>query len=97
VLVAELDGDVVGVATCHIYPALHRTEPVAWLTSLVTAGHARGRGVGGTLVSSIERWAAERGATRLSLTSATHRTDAHGFYERRGYERTGVRLTHALG
>lgn len=95
-IVAELDGDVVGLATCHVYPALHRVEPVAWLTSLVTAELARRRGVGGALVASVERWATSRGATRLSLTSATKRTDAHEFYERRGYEKTGIRLGRAL-
>jgi GNAT superfamily N-acetyltransferase len=95
-LVAELDREVVGLATCHVYPSIHRTEPVAWLTSLVTARRARGKGVGTALVRSVESWARAQGAARLSLTSGTQRTEAHAFYGRLGYEPTGVRLTRAL-
>ena len=95
-LVADLEHEVVGLATCHLFPTIHRAEPVAWLTALVTAERARGQGVGTTLVSSVESWARARGAVRISLTSGTQRTEAHAFYERLGYDRTGVRLTHPL-
>jgi GNAT superfamily N-acetyltransferase len=95
-LVAELEHEIVGLATCHLFPTIHGAEPVAWLTALVTARHARGEGVGTTLVRSVESWARSRGAGRVSLTSGTQRTEAHAFYERLGYDRTGVRLTHPL-
>jgi GNAT superfamily N-acetyltransferase len=96
-LVAELEHEVVGLATCHVFPTIHGTAPVAWLTALVTAERARGQGVGTTLVRNVESWARSRGAGRISLTSGTQRTEAHAFYVRLGYELTGVRLTHLLG
>ena len=36
-------------------------------------------------------------AARIAVTSALHRDGAHAFYERLGWERTGVRLGKKLG
>ena len=92
-----LDGvAAVGLITAHMFPTLHATEPIAYLTTLVVAESHRGMGVGSELVLHAERWAAEQGAARMSVTSALHRHDTHGFYERRTYERTGLRFTKTL-
>ena len=93
VLVAEYDGEAVGVATVHLFQSIHASEPVAWLTTLVVEEKARGRGVGSALVANAEDWAIRHGARRISLTSALHRKDAHDFYKARDYQHTGVRLT----
>jgi len=92
-LVAEATGKVVGVATGHVIPCLHSTPIVAKLTMLVVAADSRQIGVGKQLCAGIERWAQDRGATKISVTSGQQRSGAHVFYERIGYERTGVRLT----
>jgi GNAT superfamily N-acetyltransferase len=92
VLVAESDGDVVGALTVHMFPSLHTSEPVAWLTAVVVDEKARGRKIGAALVEKAEDWAIQHGAARLSLTSALHRTRAHKFYTDLSYEHTGVRL-----
>jgi len=94
--VAETEGRVVGVITCHVFPAIHSTPPVAWLTALVVSSAVRGRGIGRQLVARVERWAAERGAAKISLTSGLHRKEAHKFYESIGYAHSGVRLTKTL-
>jgi len=44
-------------------------------------------------VQHAEDWARERGALRISLTSALRREAAHEFYKAHDYEHTGVRLT----
>jgi GNAT superfamily N-acetyltransferase len=69
---------------------------VAWLTTLVVGGSYHRRGVGRYLTEAIESWARQHGAERMSVTSGKHRDGAHTFYERLGYERTGVRLTKRL-
>ncbi|HMC57069.1 MAG TPA: GNAT family N-acetyltransferase [Gemmatimonadaceae bacterium] len=92
-LVAEATGKVVGVATGHVIPCLHSTPIVAKLTMLCVASDARQVGVGKQLCAGIERWAEDRGAAKISVTSGLQRSGAHVFYERIGYERTGVRLT----
>src|SRR6476469_2200321 len=97
VLVAENeDGDAVGAATLHLFPSLHTSEPVAWLTAVVVEESARGRGIGAALVARAEQLATQAGAHRLALTSALHRTRAHKFYKDLGYEQTGVRLAKVL-
>lgn len=96
VWVAELDGQAVGIATAKQFPAIHQSAPVVWLTALVVAESARGRGVGTRLVNEAEEWAREQGARKIALTSALHREEAHDFYKRLGYEHTGVRLAKVL-
>ena len=95
-LVAELEGRVVGAMTTHVIPAIHVSPRVAMLTVLVVADELRGRGIGRELVDRAEAFAREHGATKISLTSALHRTAAHGFYKLLGYEHTGVRLVKEL-
>lgn len=85
-------GEVVGLITSHIVSSIHDNDPVAWLTTLVVLEDARGAGVGSALVKHIEEWASRNGAKRLSVTSALHREETHAFYEKRDYQRTGVRF-----
>ena len=96
VWVAELEGRVVGVASGRLFAAINQNAPVAWLTALVVAERVRGRGVGTKLVGVAEEWARTAGASRVALTSALHRTEAHEFYHRLGYSHTGVRLAKSL-
>ena len=96
-LVAIVGGRVVGLATVHARDVLHQARPVAQLTALVVPPDMRGRGVGRVLVGEVERWAADRGADRLVLTTALHRAEAPGFYERLGFEHTGRRYARRIG
>jgi GNAT superfamily N-acetyltransferase len=88
VLVAELDGEVVGMA--HIAPseaanAPHRAE----VQRVAVAESARGSGVGRRLMAAVEEAALDRGLTLLWLT--THDlSDACAFYEAVGYSKLGV-------
>lgn len=94
--VAELRGTAVGVITCHAFPSIHASLPVAWLTTLVVDQQFLGQGIGRALTSSAEAWATSLGASRIAVTSGNHRDGAHAFYEHLGYERTGVRLAKPL-
>lgn len=89
-------GEVVGLITAHIFPSIHDNGPVAWLTTLVVLEDARGAGIGSALVRHAERWALEKGAKRLSVTSGIQRQSTHEFYEKRDYQRTGLRFTKHL-
>jgi GNAT superfamily N-acetyltransferase len=90
------EAGLVGLITCHMLPSVHASEPVALMTTLVVESTRRGQGVGRALLEVAEAWARENGAVRISLTSGSQRDDAHAFYERVGYERSGVRFTKAL-
>ena len=89
-------GEVVGLITAQIIPSIHDNDPVAWLTTLVVLEDARGAGIGSALVRHVERWGIEKGAKRLSVTSGIQRLSTHEFYEKRDYERTGLRFSKRL-
>ena len=94
--VAEVDGELAGLASGHTLTSVHKSDPVAMLTVLVVSAKHRSRGVGRALVAHVESWARAQGASTISLTSAVRRTDAHAFYASLGYEQTGVRLARPL-
>ena len=87
---------LLGLATLHRTPVLHRAGPVGRVTSLVIDERARGQGIGRALMQEAERWATERGCVLLEVTSNRRRTEAHAFYERLGYEGTSFRFARAL-
>ncbi|MFC4107586.1 GNAT family N-acetyltransferase [Micromonospora zhanjiangensis] len=87
VLVAELDGRVVGVACLHVTVFFHLPGAGrARLTALVVESAYRGAGIGARLLRAAETAAGVRGCSALELTSAAHREAAHRFYRTAGYE-----------
>jgi predicted N-acetyltransferase YhbS len=96
VLVAELDGRVIGCLSTSIMRVLHRPAPVGRISMMVVDEALRNRGVGAALVRAAERSLAERGCYMVEVTSHVRRTEAHRFYERLGYEHTSVRLAREL-
>lgn len=87
---------LLGLATLHATPVLHRAGPVGRVTALVVDPAARGRGVGRALMDAAERWAVARGCVLMEVTSNRRRTDAHAFYERLGYAATSFRFARDL-
>jgi GNAT superfamily N-acetyltransferase len=87
---------VIGLITSHLFPSIHDNEQVAWLTTLVVLDGVRSQGVGSQLVLFVEEWAARNGASRITVTSHKRRKRTHQFYQQRGYEWTGLRLTKSL-
>lgn len=83
---------LLGVATLHVTPVLHRAGPVGRVTALVVDASLRGCGIGRVLMEAAERWTAEQGCVLIEVTSNQRRADAHAFYERLGYERTSFRF-----
>ncbi len=92
VLVAEDSSGVIGVASAFVTPVLHRPGVTGRISVMVVAEPARGTGVGTRLLEAMEETLRVRGATRLELTSNVKRTEAHAFYERRGWTRQGLRF-----
>jgi GNAT superfamily N-acetyltransferase len=92
VFVGVRDGRVVGFVSLHSVNGLHSSSPACYLMGLVTRSTMHGQGIGKALLGEAEKWARELGCDRVTLTSATHRTAAHAFYERRGFPETGRRF-----
>ena len=96
VLVADLDGEVIGCLSTSVMRVLHRPAPVGRISMMVVDEAHRGRGIGAALVRAAEDALAAQGCYMVEVTSHVRRTEAHRFYERLGYERTSVRLAKEL-
>jgi GNAT superfamily N-acetyltransferase len=94
--VADLEGQVAGLAGLHVLPPIEHDEVDGLLTAMVVGEVHRRKRVGTELVDAVEREARSRGCGRLVLGSADRRSDAHAFYERLGFESTGRRFVKAL-
>ena len=91
VVVAELDGQVVGLAHLQVSPAIEYDRPAAKIGALAVDESHRGEGIGRALVEEMETEARARGCVLLYLTTAERRADAHAFYDRVGLQQTGRR------
>lgn len=95
-LVAVQDADVLGVAGATLSWYYEKDGIYSRLAVLAVSSTARGLGIGRQLVEAIERWSASKGAREVFVNSGFHRGDAHSFYERCGYSRTGFRFVKRL-
>ena len=96
VLVAQLDGVVVGCLSTSVMRVLHRPAPVGRVSMMVVDADLRSRGIGAALVAVAEQTLKAQGCYMVEVTSNSRRTDAHRFYECLGYEKTSVRLAKEL-
>ncbi|PPK64358.1 GNAT family N-acetyltransferase [Actinokineospora auranticolor] len=85
-VVAELDGEVVGTLQLTMTPGLSRLGATrATIEGVrVRAGH-RGDGLGQRLIEWAVEAARDRGAIIVQLTTDATRREAHRFYERLGF------------
>jgi ribosomal protein S18 acetylase RimI-like enzyme len=97
ILVGVVDGRVLGVATLHVTPVVHRPTGVGRITALVVLPEAQGSGVGRRLVEASERHFEAEGLERIEVTSGVSHRDAYDFYRHLGYQDHGVRFAKALG
>jgi N-acetylglutamate synthase-like GNAT family acetyltransferase len=93
VLVAALDGRVVGLAGVTYSWMLHTELPTARLMSIVVDETCRGQGIGRQLVEASTEQARAWGCDRLELTSRLERDGAHSFYETVGFKHTSKRFS----
>src|SRR5512133_2383981 len=70
VVVAELDGAVVGLAHLQVTPAIERDRPAAKVGALVVDEAHRGHGLGRALVAAMEDEARRRGCELRSLPTS---------------------------
>ena len=91
-LVFEQEARLLGFGGIQVSASYEHDTPVARIVAMVVDGGARRQGVGAELVAALEERAASLGAAKIVVTSASRRADAHAFYEKLGYARTGMRF-----
>jgi len=96
-IVAELDGEVVGTLHLMFLPSISFQGGLrAQVESVRVAGKYRGQGIGSKMMMwSIQR-AQEKGAHLVQLTTHRSRDDAHRFYEKLGFEKSHVGMKLSL-
>lgn len=94
--VAVEDGLIVGFASVHIKNSLWAEGTLANIDELVVDEDHRGEGIGSALLAHIIDCAGKIGCSRIELDSAFHRTDAHAFYEKKGFEQRALLFTMEL-
>ena len=92
VLVAEVDGEVVGRLSISRdpNPASSHVADVGLMVAL----EYRRTGVGSALLAAVEQWARAAGITKLELHVFPHNEPAIALYERSGFVREGHRRAH---
>ena len=95
-LVAEIGDRVVGMIGLRMDRGHEYDGVLGRIVALVVDESARGKGTGRSLVEAGERWARQRGARKLMVSTANHRTRTHEFYRALGYEMTGLRFVKPL-
>jgi GNAT superfamily N-acetyltransferase len=100
VLIAEADGEIVGVLTASWQRAIHVPGVYATIQDLWVDEGWRSRGVGAELVEAIASQARTRGVSRLEvgLPRETFAAIAstESFYKRSGFEHLGPRMRRLL-
>lgn len=86
-LVAQLAGEVEGVALFYEGLGTFRARPFLYLEDLVVSAAARGRGVGEALMAALAREAVARGALRIEWAVLDWNERAMRFYDRLGARR----------
>jgi GNAT superfamily N-acetyltransferase len=87
---------IVGVGTLIVRDCLWLQGDIGYLCDLVVDETQRGRGIGTALVEKAAEIAKARGCLRLELDSGFHRSEAHRFYEHRGFEKRAFLFSRVL-
>ncbi|MFD7310181.1 GNAT family N-acetyltransferase [Promicromonospora sp. NPDC059942] len=88
-VVAESDGEVIGVMQLTFIPGISRNGASRLLVEAVRVDRAlRGQGVGRLMMEHAHERGRARGCALAQLTSDKQRPDAHRFYRNLGYEQS---------
>jgi GNAT superfamily N-acetyltransferase len=88
VVVADLDGEVLGFVALHALPRFEHDDRIVRILALVVDAGVRERGIGRLLMEEGERFGRETDAAFLEVTAGHHRPEARQFYESLGYDAT---------
>lgn len=95
-LVAELDGEVVGLAHYLFHRSTTRIEPVCYLQDLFTRGDLRGRGVGRRLIEAVYERAREAGARRVYWQTQVGNAAGRALYDKVARHSGFIVYTHEM-
>jgi GNAT superfamily N-acetyltransferase len=96
-LVADINGRACGLVSIYtLYSVAHGAD-IARITAFVVAADCQRQGLGRQMLNAAESVARRSGASRIEVSSARHREEAHRFYRDCGYLDGSVRFVKHLG
>lgn len=95
-LCVEVDKRIVGFCSLTVKNNLWQQGNLGHIDELVVEESFRRKGIGTELLHRLIRVAEEKGCRRIELDSALHRTKAHGFYEKNGFENRALLFSKIL-
>lgn len=87
-LVAEIDGDLVGLAWGVIH---HSDEKLAHIYQMWVSPEARGKGIAMSFLNELKIWALSNSCTSIELAVTTNNDAAVGLYKICGFKADGVK------
>jgi len=84
ILVAELDGVVVGALTWFVRPGLFHGGPWGYIDELIVTAAAQGRGVGDALVAEVMRRFERAGCKEAAVATVFGNDRAAALYRKHG-------------
>lgn len=96
VLVAETEGEVVGLLSYTLRPSLYHAATSCMIEELVVSQDHRGAGIGSQLLDSIAALAREQRCVELSVSAMATNAGALALYKRHGFSDDAVLLERHL-
>lgn len=86
----RVDGELQALAGVALYPHLSR-QIDCWVHDIVTNESSQSKGYGRKLMQHIEKWAEQKGCSRVSVHTRVERKDSQRFYqEKLGYSNNAI-------
>ncbi|MFB4165522.1 N-acetyltransferase family protein [Alteribacillus sp. JSM 102045] len=89
ILIAEMEHNLVGYGMV-IGGKVNKNKHCASIVLGILRDYS-GKGIGTTLLRSMEKWAVETGVKRIELTTITHNEAAVSLYKNHGFEIEGLK------
>lgn len=96
ILVAKLDGNVIGVVSIMFLSRLNRKTPEMYIPELVIAKNHQGKSIGRKIIEHCIDLAIKKKCHRIRLESGNQRIDSHRFYRKMGFEQSALSFTKNL-
>lgn len=97
VLLVRQQGRACGLPGLDFLYCLPLGATICRITALTVGTDNPRCGIGRQLLDEAMQRARRAGCVRVELTTALHRADAHAFHRARGFAKTSLRSSHALG
>jgi GNAT superfamily N-acetyltransferase len=95
-LVAVMENRVTGFIGLLTLPVYEHPGPIGWILALCISPQHRREGIGTALIQEAEKYYRIQGVTDIRLHSGAHRDEAHEFYEKMGFDKSGYRFKKKL-